>query len=102
MKANAYSALAVSALCVLAETLSAGPAHAKLTPAQKCAVAKLKAAAKKADSKAKCTVKKKFAAPADSTCLHRWFGAPGQAWPILQPERRLNCELPGQQVVTRG
>ncbi|HVO24268.1 MAG TPA: hypothetical protein VMW56_11625 [Candidatus Margulisiibacteriota bacterium] len=28
--------------------------------------------------------------------------APGQAWPISQPERRLNCELPVQQVVTRA
>ena len=40
--------------------------------------------------------------PPYSTVSFVKFGAPGQAWPILQPERRLPCQLLVQQVATRA
>jgi hypothetical protein len=52
-------------------TLIAAPTHAKLTPAQKCAVAKEKATAAKTVAEIKCHRKTKLAAPADPACLQK-------------------------------
>ena len=60
--------LAVGIACVV---VSATPVAAKLTPAQKCAGAKLKAAAKKVDSKVKCNAKTNLAAAPDPACVQK-------------------------------
>jgi hypothetical protein len=46
-------------------------AEGKLTPAQKCSVAKQNAASKKATAKINCYAKTKFAAPPADTCLQK-------------------------------
>jgi hypothetical protein len=51
--------------------LAAAAAHAKLTPAQKCAAAKEKATAKKAAGKINCYRKTNLVVPADPVCLQK-------------------------------
>ena len=68
MKAGIRYHLLLAALGGASLILSAAPAAA-LTPAQKCTAAKLKATAKKADTRARCYEKAKLAAPPDLTCL---------------------------------
>lgn len=63
------------AISVVSLALIATPAMAKLTPAQKCTAAKLRATAKKADRKAKCSVKTRLVAPPDPACLQKAEGA---------------------------
>jgi hypothetical protein len=63
--------LSIGCLVALLVTLTAAAAHAKLTPAQKCAAAKEKATAKKAAGKINCYRKTNLVVPADPACLQK-------------------------------
>jgi hypothetical protein len=65
------AALAVVLSAAPFVTLAAAAAHAKLTPAQKCAAAKEKATAKKAAGKINCYRKTNLVVPADPVCLQK-------------------------------
>jgi hypothetical protein len=86
--------LLVAALGVL--VLSTGLSHATVSPAAKCAAAKMKAAAKKMNSKFKCYEKAALAGTvADSACLmdaqNKFFSA------IFKAEQQPGCPNTGDE-----
>ena len=75
--------IAIQAMTItflVAPLLTAAPAHAQLSAAQKCAIAKEKAAAKKAADKIKCYKKTKFAAAVAPACLQKAEGTFAKAF----------------------
>ncbi len=101
MKRTANHALVTVALLVgVRAFVIPHAAHAALTPAQKCTVAKQKAAGKKAAGKITCHTKVKLAAAADPACLQKAEDKFDKAF--VKAEKPGACQVIGDAASVEG